>query len=137
MAGESMSYPLKYGYSLVGRVARCGGGVDAEKFLGKLVFAFSPHSRWVVADADGVMLVPEVTIVFGGFFLPFFVLSLVLFCLCVFFVVSAVTVYVLDCYVPDCSLLQLLGYMLYSVLIYVLDLLYILNCSTYSLIVLT
>lgn len=61
MAGESMSYPLKYGYSLVGRVAKCGGGVDPEKFLGKLVFAFSPHSTWVVADADGVMLVPEVT----------------------------------------------------------------------------
>ncbi|CAN0537447.1 unnamed protein product, partial [Ectocarpus sp. 8 AP-2014] len=59
MAGESMSYPLKYGYSLVGRVAKCGGGVDPDKFLGKLVFAFSPHSTWVVADADGVMLVPE------------------------------------------------------------------------------
>ncbi|CAN0288009.1 unnamed protein product, partial [Laminaria digitata] len=59
MAGESMSYPLRYGYSLVGRVARCGKGVDADKFVGKFVFAFSPHSRWVVADADGVMLVPE------------------------------------------------------------------------------
>ncbi|CAN0528619.1 unnamed protein product, partial [Ectocarpus sp. 12 AP-2014] len=59
MAGESMSYPLKYGYSLVGRVAKCGAGVDPKKFLGKLVFAFSAHSTWVVADADGVMLVPE------------------------------------------------------------------------------
>ncbi|CBJ25487.1 conserved unknown protein [Ectocarpus siliculosus] len=59
MAGESMSYPLKYGYSLVGRVSKCGGGVDPDKFLGKLVFAFSPHSARVVADADGVMLVPE------------------------------------------------------------------------------
>lgn len=60
MAGESMSYPLRYGYSLVGRVAKCGTGVDPERFLGKLVFAFSPHSSWVLADADGVMLVPEV-----------------------------------------------------------------------------
>ncbi|CAM9734807.1 unnamed protein product [Pylaiella littoralis] len=59
MAGESMSYPLRYGYSLVGRVAKCGAGVNPEKFLGKLVFSFSPHSSWVVADADGVMLVPE------------------------------------------------------------------------------
>eukprot|EP00903_Cladosiphon_okamuranus_P008819 g8446.t1 len=59
MAGESMSYPLRYGYSLVGRVAKCGEGVDSEKYLGKLVFAFSPHSSWVLADADGVMLVPE------------------------------------------------------------------------------
>ena len=74
MAGESMSYPLKYGYSLVGRVATCGRGVDAKKFLGKLVFAFSPHSRWVVADADGgVMLVPEVKRVFlAGFFFQVF-----------------------------------------------------------------
>lgn len=64
MAGESMSYPLRYGYSLVGRVARCGAGVDPEKFLGKLVFAFSPHSSWVLADADGVMLVPEVSVCF-------------------------------------------------------------------------
>lgn len=56
-----MSYPLKYGYSLVGRVAKCGAGVDPNQFLGKLVFSFSPHSSWVVADADGVMLVPEVT----------------------------------------------------------------------------
>lgn len=60
MAGESMAYPLRYGYSLVGRVAKCGAGVDPEKFDGKLVFSFSPHSSWVVADADGVMLVPEV-----------------------------------------------------------------------------
>ncbi len=60
MAGESMAYPLRYGYSLVGRVAKCGAGVDPEKFDGKLVFSFSPHSSWVVADADGVMLIPEV-----------------------------------------------------------------------------
>lgn len=60
MAGETMSYPLRYGYSMVGRVAKCGQGVDASKILGKLVFTFSPHSSWVVADAGGVMLVPEV-----------------------------------------------------------------------------
>ena len=55
-----MEYPLRYGYSLVGRVAKCGAGVDPDKFAGKLVFTFSPHSSWVVADADAVMLVPEV-----------------------------------------------------------------------------
>lgn len=60
MAGESMSYPLRYGYSLVGRVAKCGEGVDPEKFIGKVVFTFSPHSSWVVADVGGVSLVPEV-----------------------------------------------------------------------------
>lgn len=60
MAGESMSYPLRYGYSLVGRVAGCGEGVDADKFAGKLVFAFSPHASWPMADAEAVMMVPEV-----------------------------------------------------------------------------
>lgn len=76
MAGESMSYPLRYGYSLVGRVAKCGGDVDPEKFLGKLVFAFSPHSSWVLADADGVMLVPEVCVS---------VCVVLLFCVCLVF----------------------------------------------------
>lgn len=56
-----MSYPLRYGYSLVGRVAECGPGVDLEKFMGKLVFAFSPHCSWVTADADAVMIVPKVS----------------------------------------------------------------------------
>lgn len=58
-----MSYPLRYGYSLVGRVTRCGEGVDAEKFLGKLVFSFSPHSSWVKVDAGSVMVVPEVSLI--------------------------------------------------------------------------
>lgn len=60
MAGEAMAYPLRYGYSLVGRVVECGRGVESEKLLGKLVFTFSPHCSWVTADADSVMIVPEV-----------------------------------------------------------------------------
>lgn len=60
MAGERMSYPLRYGYSLVGKVVRCGAGVAPEEFLGRLVFSFSPHSRYVRADAGSVMVVPQV-----------------------------------------------------------------------------
>lgn len=65
-----MAYPLRYGYSLVGRVAKCGASVDADTFLGKLVFTFSPHSSWVVADVGGVMLVPEASAI--SFFFFFF-----------------------------------------------------------------
>lgn len=60
MSGEGMAYPLRYGYSLVGRVIKCGARVDADKAAGKLVSTFSPHSSWVMADANAVMLVPEV-----------------------------------------------------------------------------
>ena len=45
MADDSMAYPLSYGYSLVGKVTKCGSEVaDADELLGRLVFAFSPVS---------------------------------------------------------------------------------------------
>lgn len=40
--GGSLAYPLKYGYSMVGRVVALGSGVDAS-WQGRLVFAFHPH----------------------------------------------------------------------------------------------
>ena len=59
MAESNMAYPLTYGYSLVGRVRRCGTNVaDADNILGKLVFTFSCHSSRVVADRDSIHLVP-------------------------------------------------------------------------------
>ncbi len=60
MADERMAYPLSYGYSLVGRVTRCGSQVqDASDLIGRLVFTFSPHSSHVIADRDAVQVVPD------------------------------------------------------------------------------
>lgn len=59
MADKTMSYPLTYGYSLVGRVVAVGKGVEAGAYIGKLVFAFAPHGSHAVIDAEGAMLVPE------------------------------------------------------------------------------
>ncbi|KAL7473105.1 hypothetical protein ACHAXS_013463 [Conticribra weissflogii] len=60
MSEETMQYPLAYGYSLVGKVVACGANVkDGESLIGKLVFAFSPHSTRVIVDRDAIQLVPD------------------------------------------------------------------------------
>ncbi len=59
MQEKGMHYPLRYGYSLVGVVVKVGEGVDAEEWLGRRVFAFSPHSSVVVAPTSALMLVPD------------------------------------------------------------------------------
>jgi len=60
MEDAQMAYPLAYGYSLVGRVTRCGSAVpDADELVGRLVFTFSPHSSHVIVDRDAVQLVPR------------------------------------------------------------------------------
>ena len=61
MEEEKMDYPLRYGYSLVGRVVRCGSAVvNPEKYLqkGRLTFAFCPHATRSVVDQAATMLVP-------------------------------------------------------------------------------
>jgi len=75
MKGERMAFPLRYGYSLVGRVRRCGKDVkEREKLLGlgggreagrggregerPLVFVFSPHASRLVVDESALMIVP-------------------------------------------------------------------------------
>ena len=37
---EELKYPLRYGYSLVGRVVAVGEDIPAEKWIGQRVFAF-------------------------------------------------------------------------------------------------
>jgi threonine dehydrogenase-like Zn-dependent dehydrogenase len=60
MADERMAYPLSYGYSLVGRVTRCGSDVeDGEELVGRLVFTFSPHSSHVIVDRSALQVIPE------------------------------------------------------------------------------
>lgn len=54
----SLSYPLQYGYSVVGRVTATGRGVDST-WEDRRVFAFHPHeSRFCVPVSD-VQAVPE------------------------------------------------------------------------------
>lgn len=56
---DKMSYPLRYGYSLVGRVVAVGADLREDDWVGKTVFSFSPHASSVVIDASSAMLVPE------------------------------------------------------------------------------
>ncbi len=59
MESERMTYPLSYGYCLVGVVVDCGSEVSREKFIGKTIFTFSPHATHVVTDANAVQIVPD------------------------------------------------------------------------------
>ena len=60
MADDTMKYPLPYGYSLVGVVTRCGEEVaDCDELIGKMVFAFSPHSTHAVVDRNSILIVPD------------------------------------------------------------------------------
>ena len=56
---DKMSYPLRYGYSLVGQVVAVGSDLSEEEWVGKTVFSFSPHASSVVIDASSAMIVPD------------------------------------------------------------------------------
>jgi 2-desacetyl-2-hydroxyethyl bacteriochlorophyllide A dehydrogenase len=61
LAEGRLAFPLKYGYSCVGRVRELGPQV-AESWLGHLVFSFQPHqSRFVARTADLSVLPGDVT----------------------------------------------------------------------------
>jgi 2-desacetyl-2-hydroxyethyl bacteriochlorophyllide A dehydrogenase len=51
-------YPVKYGYSAVGRVIDLGHDVD-RGWLGRTVFAFNPHESHFLATPDNVVPVPD------------------------------------------------------------------------------
>ena len=57
LKGE-ITYPLRYGYALVGRVASVGGGVE-QSLLGRRVFLFHPHASAAVVKASDLLLLPE------------------------------------------------------------------------------
>ena len=67
---DKMSYPLRYGYSSVGRVVAVGKSLNEADWMGKLVFSFSPHSTAVVVDASSVMIVPKGILPEDAVFLP-------------------------------------------------------------------
>ena len=52
-----LAFPLKYGYSSVGRIRRVGPGVDDSR-IGERVFSFQPHQSASVADLEHVLPVP-------------------------------------------------------------------------------
>ncbi|MEF8943788.1 MAG: hypothetical protein V5B78_13475 [Desulfohalobiaceae bacterium] len=53
-----LAFPLKYGYSSVGRVSRVGPDVDPA-WLGQRVFSFQPHQSASIADLEHVLPVPS------------------------------------------------------------------------------
>jgi 2-desacetyl-2-hydroxyethyl bacteriochlorophyllide A dehydrogenase len=68
LAGE-FGYPLKYGYSSIGRVAALGANVE-ENWLGQRVFAFQPHETHFTAPIGSLMPVPDGIADADAVFLP-------------------------------------------------------------------
>jgi len=54
----ALAYPLRYGYSAVGRVIALGPGVDPA-WESRLVFSFQPHASHYIAATEAVMPVPQ------------------------------------------------------------------------------
>jgi len=63
------SYPVKYGYSCVGKVVDIGSNVST-KWLNRLVFSFNPHESHFVASVDSVIPMPETLSSEEAAFLP-------------------------------------------------------------------
>lgn len=55
---SQFSYPLKYGYCLVGEVLEVGKGVN-RSWIGRRVFAFHPHQSSFLARPSELIPVPE------------------------------------------------------------------------------
>jgi len=66
---KNFSYPMKYGYSAVGRVVDTGKDVDPE-WRDRLVMAFNPHESHFISDPEKLMLFPEDIGPEDGVFLP-------------------------------------------------------------------
>ncbi len=56
LAGD-FSFPLKYGYAVVGKVISLGPGVSPD-WQGRLVFAFHPHESHFLATPDELQMLP-------------------------------------------------------------------------------
>jgi len=55
---DTIEYPLRYGYALVGEVLAIGKDVEKE-WLGKRVFSFQPHGTHAVATASDLIEIPD------------------------------------------------------------------------------
>lgn len=58
LAGSGFTYPLKYGYALVGQVTAVGAGVDPG-WLGRTVFSFHPHESHFNASPEELLPLPD------------------------------------------------------------------------------
>ncbi len=67
--GGDFYFPLKYGYSNVGRVSDVGVGVDPQ-WQDRLVFAFHPHESYFIAHPEDLIVVPEGIAPEDAVFLP-------------------------------------------------------------------
>ena len=56
--GRELTYPLRYGYASVGRIARVGHNVDPG-LEGRLAFAFTPHATASCIAAEAAILLPD------------------------------------------------------------------------------
>ena len=70
MKDKGMQYPMRYGYSLTGKVVKVGEAVDTQKWLGKKVFTFSNHADAVIVDAKDLLPIPEGISCENAVFLP-------------------------------------------------------------------
>lgn len=52
-------YPVRYGYTVVGRVAHCGPAVNGEMWLGRRVFIFAPHGSHHLVRVGELLPVPD------------------------------------------------------------------------------
>lgn len=56
----SLEFPLKYGYSAVGRIISISKGIN-KKWRGKIVFAYHPHESYFTSSLDNLVeLTPEI-----------------------------------------------------------------------------
>jgi threonine dehydrogenase-like Zn-dependent dehydrogenase len=55
---SSLTYPVSYGYACIGRVAKISKDMR-HRWLGKLVFAFQPHTSHFIAKPEELLPVPE------------------------------------------------------------------------------
>ncbi|MFH0957474.1 MAG: zinc-binding alcohol dehydrogenase [Pseudomonadota bacterium] len=66
---RGFSYPLRYGYSAVGRITQIGEAVSSE-YLGKTVFSFNPHETAFITKTEKLVLIPEFLSPEAACFLP-------------------------------------------------------------------
>ncbi|MGF1506560.1 MAG: zinc-binding alcohol dehydrogenase [Anaerolineae bacterium] len=67
--GGSLAFPLKYGYACVGEVIACGEGI-APEWLGRQVFAFTPHETLFAARPSDLLPIPDGVSLEQALFLP-------------------------------------------------------------------
>lgn len=65
----NFQYPLKYGYSTVGKVVSLGTEIDSS-WIGKTVFSFHPHESYFTASLDEVIEIPVGVDPLDALFLP-------------------------------------------------------------------